>query len=401
MRPGNNEDPIMKTLLLLNRVSRSGRVMLAGLVLLPAVGFAQFPPYYPSPVSPVRITSPANHATFYAPLEIPIFAYASLTYSVNPFLPGLGSITNVEFYAGTNDLGSGFNLGAGAPPAWASYANFVTVRAIPRLGNTYCLTWTNAPTGTFALTVVAKGAGSLAKTSAPVNITILVSATNANPADVLSVVATDPIAIAGTNAWVWRGVTNTVPNWTNWGRPGWVWFTNWGPKNALFTLQRFGDASSNLTVNYILGGTASNGVDYAALPGTLTVPAGSAYALIPIVPIDNGVTNTTKTVTLTLTAATNLPPDYSLGFPPRAAALIYENWLRPSSAVLPDGSFHLAATGPDGAWFYVQYSTDMVNWVVAGTNQVFQGSIDFVDPETAGQTSRFYRVVPVDRSPGQ
>ena len=132
----------------------------------------------------------------------------------------------------------------------------------------------------------------------------------------------------------------------------------------------------------------------------MTVPAGSAYALIPIVPIDNGVTNTSKTVTLTLTAATNAPPDYSIGFPPRAAALIYENWLRPPSAVLADGSFHLTATGPDGAWFYVQYSTDMVNWSVASTNQVFQGSIDFVDPDAASQASRFYRAVPVDNSPG-
>ncbi len=387
----------MKTMRLL-----STRLVLEAWVLfLPALGFAQIPPYYPSPVSPVRITSPANHATFYAPVEIPIFAYASLTYYTSPFSPVPGGITNVEFYAGTNDLGSAFNLGAGTLPRSATYANFVTTRPIPRLGNTYCLTWTNAPTGTFALTAVAKGAGSLSKTSAPVNITILAAGTNANPADVVSIVATDPIAIAGTNAWVWRGVTNAVPTWTNWGQTGWVWFTNWGPKNALFTLQRFGDASSNLTVNYRLGGTASNGVDYAALPGSVTVPAGSAYALIPIVPIDNGVTNASKTVTLTLAAATNAPPDYTVGWPASAAGLIYESWLRTPSAVLPGGSFHLTATGPDGAWFYIQYSTDMVNWSVASTNQVFQGSIDFVDPEAASQASRFYRAVPVDHSPGQ
>ena len=353
--------------------------------------FAQFSPIV---APPVRITSPANHATFYAPVDIPIFAFARFSgYYSSPISPLGATVTNVEFFAGTNDLGSGFNLGSTAPAP--TYANFVTARPIPRLGNIYCLTWRNPPAGVFALTAVAKGGG-LSKTSAPVNITILASATNANPADVVSIVATDPIAIAGTNAWVWRGVTNAVPTWTNWGQTGWVWFTNWGPKNALFTLQRFGDAISNLTVNYRLGGTASNGVDYAALPGSVTVPAGSAYALIPIVPIDDGVTNITKTVTLTLTAATNVPPDYTVGWPASAAALIYENWLRTPSAVLAGGSFHLTATGPDGAWFYVQYSTDMVNWAVASTNQVFQGSIDFVDPEAASHASRFYRAVPMD-----
>ena len=375
------------------------QILGAWVLFLPILGFAQIPPYYPSPVSPVRITSPANHATFYAPVDIPIFAFARFSgYYSNPTSPSGATVTNVEFFAGTNDLGSGFNLGSTA--TGPTYANFITARPIPRLGNIYCLTWSNPPPGVFALTAVAKGGG-LSKTSALVNITILAAGTNANPADVVSIVATDPVAIAGTNAWVWRGVTNAVPNWTNWGRSPLQWFTNWGPKNALFTLQRFGNASSNLTVKYRLGGTASNGVDYAALPGVVTVPAGSAYALIPIVPIDNGGTNTTKTVTLTLTAATNAPPDYTVGWPTSAAALIYENWLRPPSAVLPDGSFHVSATGPDGAWFYVQYSTDMVNWAVASTNQVFQGSIDFVDPEAAGQASRFYRAVPVENSPGQ
>jgi len=363
--------------------------------------FAQVNPFV---VSPVRITSPGNHATFYAPVEIPIFAYAGRSANSSPFTyPGNytgSSITNVAFYAGTSDLGPGRNLGSTSSPPTGAYANLFG-GPVPALGGTFCLTWTNPHVGAYILTAVGKSGGGLYRTSAPVNITVLASATNSNPLDVVNVVATDPVAIAGTNAYVWRGVTNAVPTWTNWGLTGWVWFTNWGPKNALFTLQRFGDASSNLTVNYRLGGTASNGVDYAALPGTVTVPAGSAYALIPIVPIENGVTNTTKTVTLSLTGASNAPPDYTMGWPASAAALIYESWLRTPSAVLPGGNFHLVTAGPDGAWFYVLYSTDMVNWAVASTNQVFQGSIDFVDPDAASQTSRFYRAVPVDSPPGQ
>jgi hypothetical protein len=142
-------------------------------------------------------------------------------------------------------------------------------------------------------------------------------------------------------------------------------------------------------------------VDYAALPGFVTVPAGSAYALIPIVPIDTGTLNVSKTVVLTLTPSTNTPPDYIVGFPPRAAALILENWLRSPSAVLADGSFHVTAPGPDGAWFYVQYSSDLVNWSFVSTNQVFQGSIDFVDPDAPSSASRFYRAVPIANAPSQ
>jgi hypothetical protein len=233
-----------------------------------------------------------------------------------------------------------------------------------------------------------------------VNITILATATNTNPTDIVSIDAIDSIAIAGTNAYVWRGVTNATPTWTNWSNAVFQWFTNWGPKNAIFAVKRFGNATSDLTVNYSIGGTASNGVDYAALPGFVTVPAGSAYALISIVPIDNGASNVSKTVVLALTPSTNTPPNYIVGYPSRAAALIWENWLRVPSSILADGSFHLTASAPDGAWFYVQYSTDLVNWSTTSTNQVFQGSIDFVDPAPK-DSSRFYRAVPVASAPSQ
>lgn len=390
----------MKTVSSSRAFKQCGRLVLFLYLACPCLCYAQLPFAIFAP--PVRIISPANHATFFAPVDIPIFAYARFpAYIPSPANPLGGLVTNVEFFAGTNDLGSGFNLGSTTPPPTPTYANLVTLKPIPRLGNIYCLTWSNPPTGVFALTTVATDDGGLSKTSAPVNITILASTTNSNPADVVSIVATDPIAIAGTNAYVWRGVTNAIPSWTNWSSATLQWFTNWGPKNALFTVRRFGDVSSDLTVTYNIGGTASNGVDYAALPGYVTVPAGAAYALIPIVPIDTGASNVGKTVMLTLTPSTNAPPDYIVGFPPRAAALILENWLRMSPSVLADGSFHVTATGPDGAWFCVQYSTDLVNWSSISTNQVFQGSIDFVDPDAPKDSSRFYRAIPVANAPSQ
>ena len=225
-----------------------------------------------------------------------------------------------------------------------------------------------------------------------------------SPTNVVSIVATDPIAIAATNAyWFWPGITNAVPAWTNWPPPHWGYTTNWGPKNALFTVRRFGDASAALTVNYNIGGTASNGVDYATLTNFVTIPAGEAYGLIPVVPIDNGSTNFSKTVVLTLAPDTNTPPDYIVGIPSHAAALILDYWPRPLPFLLSDGSFHVNLSGttggPDGAWFAAQISSDLQNWTSVSTNQVFQGSIDFMDPDAPNNSVRFYEAVPVTNTP--
>jgi len=92
-----------------------------------------------------------------------------------------------------------------------------------------------------------------------------------------------------------------------------------------------------------------------------------------------------------------LKPDtnYVIGFPAQAAAIIIDSD-RPSttSSILPDYSFHMNASGPDGAWFHVEASTDLVNWTSLCTNQVVNGSIDFIDPDAQTSPNRFYRAVP-------
>lgn len=69
--------------------------------------------------------------------------------------------------------------------------------------------------------------------------------------------------------------------------------------------------------------------------------------------------------------------------------------------MLPGGSFHLYADGPDGAWFHLEYSTDLLNWTPLCTNQVFNGAIDFVDPDAPANQHRFYRAVPETDPPPQ
>ncbi len=71
-------------------------------------------------------------------------------------------------------------------------------------------------------------------------------------------------------------------------------------KAAEFILTRTGDLSDSLTVKYVLGGTATNGVDYTELLGQVTFAAGQATAVVRVVPIDDKEVEGDETVVFTL-----------------------------------------------------------------------------------------------------
>ena len=155
-------------------------------------------------------------------------------------------------------------------------------------------------------------------------------------------------------------------------------------------MRRFGDTNSDLTVTYAIGGTASNGVDYVTLPGTVTIPAGQRAAMITVVPIDDGPPDITSTVILKLTPSANylVDPRHS------AAAAIILDGLTPAAGgqraagqMLPPQRA-LARMAP-GA--HVECTTDLRTWTPICTNQVFNGSLDFVDPGAQRDQVRFYR----------
>src|SRR5438309_3884780 len=52
-----------------------------------------------------------------------------------------------------------------------------------------------------------------------------------------------------------------------------------------FTVFRDGPTNNALSVFYQVGGTASNGVDYASLSHWVSIPAGEHAAPIPVLPI--------------------------------------------------------------------------------------------------------------------
>ncbi len=67
--------------------------------------------------------------------------------------------------------------------------------------------------------------------------------------------------------------------------------------------------------------------------------------------------------------------------------------------MLPGTIFHVNANGPDGAWFSVEYTTDLQNWTPLCTNQVVNGAIDFLDPDASNDSNRYYRTVPQSGPP--
>ncbi|MEZ4272610.1 MAG: DUF4038 domain-containing protein [Myxococcota bacterium] len=82
------------------------------------------------------------------------------------------------------------------------------------------------------------------------------------------------------------------------------------PSNpGLLTISRSGSLSGDLVVSYQVGGTATPGVDYQALPGTLTLPNGQASATIVIEPIDDEQQENVETIEVTLMGAST----YELG----------------------------------------------------------------------------------------
>ena len=94
-----------------------------------------------------------------------------------------------------------------------------------------------------------------------------------------------------------------------------------GPTAGQFTVSRTGSTASSLTVNYTVGGTATNGTDYATLSGSVIIGAGSATALITVSPVDDALVEGNETVILTLSANAA----YTVGSPNNATVNIADN----------------------------------------------------------------------------
>jgi hypothetical protein len=106
---------------------------------------------------------------------------------------------------------------------------------------------------------------------------------------------------------------------------------------AIFRIFRTGSTNQGLAVYFQAGGTASNGLDYPYLPGSITIPAGRLSTDLVVTPIDDNLKETTESLEIRLiqndfiileTGAQIWPPiypNYIVGEPSVATAYIYDN----------------------------------------------------------------------------
>jgi hypothetical protein len=331
------------------------------------------PPY-------VAIKEPKDGALFPYPTEVPISAR-----TVDPD----GYCWQAEFFAGTKSIGT-------------SVVAFVVA---PTNGTPvdFDFTWNNPPPGRHVLTVRATGSRGDTGVSAPVHIAVGQPITNRPPE--VSVVAVDPLAVEGTNCWGWYTFTNRyadgVVQYTNViagsGETIW-WYTNCGPKSATFVIRRAGPTNEPLQVFFNMRGVATNGVDYELIPSSVVIPAGSRRAEVLVVPKDDPVIEPPESVILELAPppyANILPPPYAIVRPVRAGAVIVDSARPPMRPrLLPGHFFYLGATVPDGSWWRVERSKNLVDWETVCTNQVIQGQLHYVDPDAETEAMFFYRTLP-------
>ncbi|MBN2507106.1 MAG: hypothetical protein JXQ71_10460 [Verrucomicrobia bacterium] len=225
-----------------------------------------------------RLVRPLDGSVFLAPADVFLAAFAC---------DADGRVVSVEFFEGTHSLGV-----VGLDPAGVSATR-----------PPFSMTWSNVPPGHYVLSAVATDNEGAQGRSQPVRIVVV-----AHPwPPVVTIVATDPEA----------------------SEPGMLTVV----ENATFEVRRTGSTADPLRVRYRLGGTAENGVDYAALPGDVLIPRGAATAEIVVNPLHDVLVEGPETVIAALEPpvciALDLPPAdcyyYVVGNPGAARAVILDN----------------------------------------------------------------------------
>jgi hypothetical protein len=266
--------------------------------------------FAPTNIPPeVAIVRPPDGAVFDACDDISIVARA---------FDRDGRVVTVEFFDGTNSLAIVTNrpllttadaLASTEDPIFDLDPSFfpdpdttANITPVPLPGKLFRFLWTDPPPGHHVLTAVATDNDGASTRSAPVEIKV----EEPPPRPVVNIRATDPIA------------TEPDP-------------TSDHLDTATFTVYRRGPTNDALRVFYRIGGTASNGVDYAELSHSVEIPAGQRRAHVIVRPLDDNLFEGTETVILKLIEPADcdlIPPPadcYDVGRSYIARAVIRDN----------------------------------------------------------------------------
>ncbi|NOT44078.1 MAG: hypothetical protein HOP14_05680, partial [Acidobacteria bacterium] len=127
-----------------------------------------------------------------------------------------------------------------------------------------------------------------------------------------------------------------------------------GPNLGQFTFTRSGgtgDLSVPLEVSFAVAGSATAGVDYMALPPTVTIPTGEASTTLTVTPLPDGLDEVAEAVSLTLS-----PGEYFRGAPSSATLFIQDSGLPVVTIVATDPD--ASEAGPDTGTFTVSRTGD-------------------------------------------
>ncbi|HKQ40239.1 MAG TPA: Calx-beta domain-containing protein, partial [Verrucomicrobiae bacterium] len=297
----------------------------------------------------ISIVQPTNGAVFLAPADIEIIASA---------FDSDGYVQTVEFYAGTNRIGTATNnpFSAGAM-------------------NPFHIRWSNVPSGEYILTAVATDDRGAQSRSAPVRIAVL-GVQPPIPPTVVNIRAVDPEAAE-------HDPRLEIPE-----------------NPAVLRVTRSGATDYDLQVRYRLGGTASNGVDYARLSGELVIPTGSESADIFIEVIDDKLVERTESVVVSI-----VPPICVAIYPPPPGCYTVGPAGTATAFILDDEPFETNAaprveiTRPaGGATFRAPADIHIVARTVDLDGYV--GKVEFfANDHKIGEASKQFLVTPTNGSP--
>jgi hypothetical protein len=156
-----------------------------------------------------------------------------------------------------------------------------------------------------------------------------------------------------------------------------------GPVTGAFMISRGSGTAVALTISFNVAGSASNGLDYAAISAQVTLQAGAFSTLVNIDPILDGIGEGNETVVLTLTS----DPSYTVGLNNSASVTIndrpYDAWRfghftageLGNPAVSGDG----ADADGDGLKTLIEYGLNL-DPLTSNSVSSFSGSIEQVSP---------------------
>jgi Calx-beta domain/Domain of unknown function DUF11 len=136
-----------------------------------------------------------------------------------------------------------------------------------------------------------------------------------------------------------------------------------GPVNGVMTVTKSASSAAPVVVSYTVTGTATSGVDFTALSGTITFPATINTVTITIPVIDDLIVEGNETVIVTLTAITS-------GAASLGATLIATNTIadNDTATVSIANTTNGAETGPvNGVMTLTQTKVSSINTVIAYT----------------------------------